>query len=370
MAKLLVIVSYKVFPPQMGGQKGIVHFYGNLSQHHEIIMVGSSDNEAETPGYRIENMLYNNHRMAFNLLRLRWLKNLIEKENIDAIIAEHSYTGWIAWLLKRLTGKPFIIHSHNIEASRFRQMGKSYWKAYLRYERWIHQKADFSFFKTREEKDYAVNKFSLPTDKCSVIPYGVSNVAIIPAAEQKLRELYHIETQFIFYFNGTLDYTPNRQAVERIVSAIDPALTKARIDYTILISGKNLCDDLQQQIKKSANILYLDYVEDVHLLYQASTLFLNAVTNDSGIKTKLVEALANGCKVVSTQSGATGIPKDLYGQKLIITPDGDWEAFVTAMLENLSKTASQLPSYFFSYFSWPEIAQKAAGRIQATIKHA
>jgi hypothetical protein len=60
-------------------------------------------------------------------------------------MAEHSYAGWIALLLKRSNHVPFIIHSHNLEAIRFRHMQRWWWKGYYHYERWIHQKADCNF---------------------------------------------------------------------------------------------------------------------------------------------------------------------------------------------------------------------------------
>lgn len=370
MAKLLVIVSYKVFPPQMGGQKGIVYFYDHLQQHHNLVMAVSRDNETPETVYRVENCLFNHQRMGLNIFRINRIRNLIKQESVDVIIAEHSYTGWLAWILKKWTGKPFFIHSHNMEASRFRQMGKRSWRWFYHYEKWIHQKADFNFFKTEEDKSFALRSFALTEKKCAVIPYGVPTIPKNPAAAKQVRQQFNIGTEYLFYFNGTLDYTPNRQAVETIINTIDPHLQNAGIDYTILISGMNLSLHLQQKIKKSKNIRYLHYVEDVNVLYQASTLFLNPVINDSGVKTKLVEALANGCKVISVHSGAAGIPPGICGQNLVLTKDGDWPAFVAAIQANLSQKTVELSPTFFTYFSWPYIAKKAAGFIQDVVSHA
>lgn len=354
----------------MGGQKGIVFFYDHLRQYHDLVMAISGDNETTHSDYRVEDCLYNNQRIGLNIFRINRLRRLIQTESVDAIIAEHSYTGWIAWILKKWTGKPFFIHSHNIEASRFRQMGKRSWKAFHHYEKWIHQKADFSFFKTEEEKTFALRNFALTEKACAVIPYGVPTITKNPDAAQQVRQQFDISTEFLFYFNGTLDYTPNLQAVEVILEIIDPLLQDAGIDYTILISGRNLSPHQEQKITDRQRIRYLQYVEDVNALYQASTLFLNPVINDSGVKTKLVEALANGCKVISTHSGATGIPSTVCDQNLIITKDGDWPAFVNAILSNLEPKAAEISPAFIHYFSWPYIAKKAAGYIQDVVSHA
>lgn len=370
MAKLLVIVSYKVFPPQMGGQKGIVFFYDHLRKYHDLVMAVSRDNGTPQTEYGIESFLFNNHRIGLNVFQIRRLIGLIKKEGVDVIIAEHSYTGWLAWILKQWTGKPFIIHSHNLEASRFRQMGKRGWKLFHHYEKWIHQKADFSFFKTEEEKKMALHDFALSEKVCAVIPYGVPIIQKNPGAAQRVRQQFNLSTEFLFYFNGTLDYLPNRLAVETIIESIDPLLQESGIDYTILISGKNLSPHLEEKIKNRQQIRYVHYVDDVNGLYQASTLFLNPVINDSGVKTKLVEALANGCKVISTHSGATGIPPLVCDQNLVTTKDGDWPAFVAAILANLGPKAADISPAFIPYFSWPYIAKKAAGYIQDVVSHA
>ncbi|HEV7333525.1 MAG TPA: glycosyltransferase family 4 protein [Flavisolibacter sp.] len=370
MAKLLVIVSYNVFPPHMGGQKGIVHFYEHLKQHHSIVMAVSNDNEIIDTGYPVKNILFNNRHIALNLLRLHQLKTIIKKEKIDGIIAEHSYTGWIAWLLKKWTGKPFFIHSHNIETSRFKQMGKRGWGWYRRYEKWIHQKADFNFFKTEEERQYALRSFSVSPLKCDVVPYGINRLKKITDAHKKLRQLYNVQSRYIFYFNGTLDYAPNHEAVERIINNINPLLQQSGIDFIILISGKHLSPLLLQKVKQAKTIRYIQFVENVEMIYQASTLFLNPVRNDSGVKTKLVEALANNCTVVSTKSGATGIPKALCGQKLVTTEDGDWVSFVDAVLANATNPPADMPIEFFAHFSWSNIAEKAASQIQANVNYA
>jgi glycosyltransferase involved in cell wall biosynthesis len=370
MARLLVIVSYKVFPAQMGGQKGIVHFYDHLKLQHAIRLAVSGDNEELPNSYPVDRILFTHSRMALNILRISAMRKMIRTYRINAIIAEHSYTGWMAWLLKKWTGIPFIIHSHNIECSRFRQMGRRGWKAYQHYEKWIHRKADFSFFKTEEEKQFALKAFSLSASRCDVIPYGVNRVKKVANANQKLRQKYGIRARYIFYFNGTLDYLPNQVAVEHIVNDINPLLQEAGIDYIFLISGKGLSPILQQAIQQANNLCYIGFAEDLELVYQGACLFLNPVINNSGVKTKLVEALANNCTVVSTESGATGIPKDLCGQKLVTTEDGNWHAFTNAILDMMAQAGTNVTDEFLTYFSWSNIAQKAARQIQVTINHA
>lgn len=370
MANLAVIVSYKVFPAHMGGQKGIVLFYQYLKAHHQIFMVVSDDNEPQGVPYKIEKILHPHRRMAFNAFKLFALRRLVRQHGIQCVIAEHSYTGWMALLLRWMTGVPFVIHSHNNEASRFRQMGKRGWKQYAQYERWIHQKADFNFFKTEEENLAAISSYQLDEKRCHVVPYGIERKNIIADARDLVRSRYNITSRYIFYFNGTLDYAPNKEAVVHLVEKINPLLVSAGIDFTLLISGKWLGSGLQEKISQTTTIRYLSFVDDAGLLYGAADLFLNPVLNDSGVKTKVVEALSHHCTVMSTQSGAAGVPLHLCPQKLLTAPDGNWGEFADRIIAALQQVPAKTPDAFFAYFAWEKIAQKAASCIDDTIHHA
>ena len=221
-----------------------------------------------------------------------------------------------------------------------------------------------------EDEEYAVSAYSLQKENCSVVPYGIVLTNKIKDAAERVKKRYNISSRFLFYFNGTLDYEPNRKAVEDILNNLLPQLKKTNLDFTLLISGKRLSSAMQDGIMQTTNIRYLDFVEDVELLYQAADVFINPVINDSGVKTKIVEALAHDCTVISTASGATGIPAALAGKKLVKAPDGDWKKFVSLLAESLEQPSTETPPSFFLYFAWQNIAERAASFIQATIKYA
>lgn len=369
MANILALVSFKIFPPHMGGQKGVALFYESIARHHKIFMAASKDNiETIEATYQVRTILFPNKKIGWNLLAVNKIKGWISKEKIDCTIAEHSYTGWMAYVLKKITGRPFIIHSHNLETYRFRQMGRRWWHGYKLYEKWIHQKADHNFFISEEDKEEAVKKFSLNALKCTVIPYGVENFIPIANAKETLKKNLGLTCDYIFYFNGTLDYEPNIEAVENLIYNVDPLLRRKGISYKILISGKRLPQQIQNTIKETTSLVYLDYVSDINALYQGADIFLNTVVNNSGIKTKSVEALANHCTVISTVSGAAGIPAALAETKMITVADNNWNEFVNKIVETIQQPAIETPSKFFQYFSWSAIGANAADKIKDVVK--
>ncbi|MBK7345377.1 MAG: glycosyltransferase [Chitinophagaceae bacterium] len=68
------------------------------------------------------------------------------------------------------------------------------------------------------------------------------------------------------------------------------------------------------------------------MYFKAADVFLNPVIEGGGIKTKLVEALGQNLNVVTTQSGAIGVPQETTGNKMKIIKDGDWAAFAATLL--------------------------------------
>ena len=372
MATALALVTFKVFPPHMGGQKGVALFYKHLTNHLKVTLAATPDNDAESAvsyGVDLRPLLFSNKRIFLNGGKLNALTQLVIETSADVLISEHSYPAVLGLQLRKRTGKPLIIHSHNIEALRFRQMGRLWWKAYLAYERWVHRQADFSFFISTEDQEFAIRNFDLQPQKCAVITYGVEQKSLpLPYEKTALKtSLGFHEHESILLFNGTLDYAPNLQAVHYLANKIAPLLSTQVGNYKIVITGSRASRELVRQLDAHPSIVYRGLVEDIGLYYRAADLFLNPVTNDSGVKTKVIEALAHNCTVVSFASGAAGIPKEVSAGKLLSVPNSDDQAFCREVVVQLKKEPPSTPAAFYECYNWDNIAQKAAALIQTVI---
>lgn len=375
MASVLALVTFKVFPPHMGGQKGVALFYKHLAKYLKVTLAASPDNDAtdaRSHGLEIKPLLHSNRQIFLNLGRLARLERLIKETAATALISEHSFPAFMGLWLRQRTGTPLIIHSHNIEAFRFRQMGRKWWKAYLPYERWVHRQADFNFFISQQDQDYAIHQFGLQPDKCAVITYGIEQKGLpAPFDKGTLKQSLGFSAEGpLFLFNGTLDYAPNIQAADDLMHRISPQLSSRLGNYKIVITGNRTSRELIDQLNNHPSIIYRGFVPDIDPYYQAADLFLNPVTNDSGVKTKVIEALANNCSVISFAGGASGIPAALCGGKLVSVRNEDYDAFSRAVVEGVKKEQPSTPAAFYECYNWDNIAQKAATLIRTVIsKH-
>ncbi|MFT4092311.1 MAG: glycosyltransferase family 4 protein [Niabella sp.] len=358
-------------PAVTGGEKGIFLFLKHVARHARVTCFSVSENKDNSAGIGFFPLLGSTHKKwRYIDIRLFFsIKKTCKNENIGHIMIEHPYYAWLGYLLKKFAGLKLIVHSHNIEAARFKTMRKRWWRILYSYEKFAHQNADFNFFITEEDRKYAIQEYKLKADKCAVITYGIET-AKAPGAEDKAlskRKVYDetglpAETKLIL-FNGTLDYLPNRDGLDRILNEIGPVLEETlALPYKIIICGMRLPDTYNKlKAYESHNIIYKGFVEDVDLYFKAADLFINPIIDGGGIKTKLVEALAANTPSISFKAGAYGIPFSVTGNNLSIIPDGDSKGFAESIINRLNNAKEDIPSVFYDHFNWDAIARKAVG---------
>ena len=334
--KILSLVSYKFLPPDMGGQKGIAFFNRYLARETDLCCVTVMDNkEISGEGYVIRNILSDHKFRYINPRYFFTLRRIIREEQVSHLLIEHPYYGWLAILLKQFCNVKLVVHSHNIEALRFKSVGKWWYGILWNYERFTHRRADHNFFIHDDDRNYAISKFGLDPAKCTTITYGFEYPTIPAAAEKEAARKFIAgkhkidPAEKILLFNGTLGYKPNLEALDIILQKINPQLlAAAAFPYKIIICGSRLPAGYEGLVPyQDKNIIYAGFVPDINPYFKGSDIFINPVIEGGGIKTKLVEALGYDLSVVSTRSGATGIPSSITGDKMKLVEDGDWAAF-------------------------------------------
>ena len=367
---IAVLVPYRVFPARMGGQKCIVLLYKYLRQLHSLRIISTEDNDpSATEGIPSDLILKKSKLRYLDLFSFFRIKKIIKEHQINCLILEHPYLGWLGLLLKWSTGIKLIIHSHNIEGLRFKSMGKWWWGLLWNYERWIHRMADHNYFITDHDLKYAIRKFKLKESQCSLITYGIEQQQPpAPELQQQARQTLLARHQIpeenkLILFNGTLSYSPNTQAIRAIRDIINPFLASHSVHpYTLLICGKDLPAEFNG-LKGLKNVVYAGFVEDIDTYFLGSDIFINPVIEGGGIKTKLVEALALGLTCISTEDGAIGIPASVYRDQLSIVPNADLSGFNQKIIESLGATKQQASVAFFDHFYWGKIAQQAGSAL-------
>jgi polysaccharide biosynthesis protein PslH len=357
MKKVLAIAPYPYLPYFSGGQKFIAHFFEWLGREVDLTVISVAENDFSlAKSYKTIPLLKKSFSRYIDRSLVAKLINLTKKEGFDTIICEHPYFAWLAFAVRKRTGVKVIIHTHNIEYQRFRSTGKWWWPVLKQYEKKSFEKADGLFFITPEDRDFAITNWKIKKEKCIDLPFGVE-IKSYPEDRayyrQTVLQKHGIgDNEKIFLFNGLLNYKPNIDALKIILDKINPLLiANDALKYKIIICGKGLPAEMNS-LKEYAdkNIVYAGFVESIEAYLKATDIFLNPVQSGGGVKTKMVEAIAFGATVVATKTGATGIQKDVCGDKLVIVADDDWEGFADAISENITCSTPTQKKYYDYYF--------------------
>jgi len=364
MKKVLAIAPYPYLPFFSGGQKFMAQFFGWLGKEVDLTVISVETNDISlAKTYKILPLLKRSFSRYYDRSLVSTITELVKKEGFDTVIWEHPYYAWLAFRVRKRTGIRTIIHTHNIEYQRFRSTGRWWWPILKAYEKKAFRKADALFFISPEDRRFAIDHWKIEKDKCIDLPFGIEiNSYPGDKAESagQVRQKHKIAVdEKILLFSGLLNYQPNLDALKIILDKINSLLLAASsFRYKIIICGKGLPDEFNSlQSYADKNVVYAGFIEDISVYTKAADAFLNPVQSGGGVKTKIVEAIAYGTTVVSTETGALGIVKEVCGAKLVTVKDNDWETFSKEIISEAARQVITPPEYYDHYY-WEKVIQR------------
>ncbi|MCW3073837.1 MAG: glycosyltransferase family 4 protein [Flaviaesturariibacter sp.] len=363
--KLISVVWFKVLPAKFGGQKGTALFNKYLAERFELSCLCSSNNEKDaSANYKLINKLPISKWQFIDPFCWKAILQSAKKEGANALILEYPYHGIAAVLAKSLLGIPFILHQHNIEYERFRQLGKWWWRLLKVYERWTCRRADLVLFKTTEDRNIAIQQFAIAHNKSFLLPYGIE-LTSDTNEPSIIKTKYGLTDEAILLFAGTLDYAPNAEAVKAVYQKLAPQLDHLPFKYKIFICGRNR-NPAFSYLKELAhpNILQAGEVEDIIPYFEAASVFINPVLTGGGVQTKIIDALSYHCNTVAFEYGLTSIDKAVCGEKIFPVANENWKEFAQAVYGAAGRK-SDTPPLFFETYSWRNIINNIAPHINA-----
>lgn len=189
------------------------------------------------------------------------------------------------------------------------------------------------------------------TKNIGVIPLGINSKEYSLSQEsEKLHDLI---------FVGNFSHSPNIDAVLYFYKEVLPLIKEAFPDASFLIAGANPPLSIKNLAKFDKNIIVTGYVENLKDSYAKSRVFVAPIRYGTGMRFKVLEALASGAAVVTTSIGARGVnPKDI-----IKIADGKHK-FAAAVIELLGvsdkrqELAARGRAAVEKYYDWEGLLDK------------
>ena len=266
---------------------------------------------------------------------------LIQKEKFDIIQAEGLYLIQYFAFLKNYTQAKFIYRSHNQEGEIWKNLAanskspikKKYLnqqsKKLIRYENDIVKNVDAII--PISLADTVHYKLLSEKNKVFYSPSGI-DIENIPDSDN------NIITNDL-YFIGALDWLPNVEGLMWFMNKIFPAIIKLHPDVTFHIAGRNA--PAQLATIKQTGIIFHGEVDNALDFITGKFICIVPVLSGSGMKLKIMEAMAAGKHVITTLKGAEGMPTGVDEHISIAVSELEFVKKLNDLIENKQQTAAK-----------------------------
>jgi len=364
--KILFITPFNLFPPYWGGGTRTYNLIKHLSKNHKIYLVYPSFKqfkdkdptkhkkelrdlgvelfEVNTPFGIIQ---YTNPNMALKAL------TLIIRKQIDLVICDYPWSGFYMLFLHFLSGKKFVFIEHNIEYLIKWQIGARYVNLMKILEKLLSKRASAITTVCDEDKENLSN-FNSVYEKAFVLENGFDEQMFYPdkTYNQEVRTNLNIDNDPLILFVGKLDYPPNKEAVYKIRWDIMPRVLEKIPNAKFIIVGGGHKFDLDHN-----SLIFAGVVDNIERYVNAADVVITPLLKGGGTRIKILESIACGKTVVTTNKGAENLVNDLTKPFLKIADD--WGTFSNYIIESLNNNDPPQPSgEFVKRYSWTEIYKK------------
>jgi glycosyltransferase involved in cell wall biosynthesis len=295
---------------------------------------------------------------VFDLQLLVKLFFVCKKENIDLIQSESPIPTIPSFLVKQILGIPLIFDAHNIEQINIKRMGGNrFLVACLgMLEKLCCRLSDAIFVVSKVDRKILI-RLGVSAKKITVIPNSVDINFFSPDVNgEKIKKKYQLQN-FTLMFHGALDYPPNREAVNLLVNKIIPSILERYPNTRLLIVGKN-----PPQFSHP-NILFTGFVNDLPQYIAAVDVCIVPLLKGGGTRIKVLEYMACGKPVVSTELGVEGIQLK-HGKDVLISQsiNSDFVDLICTLFHNKElreKLGNNARKKVEKLYSWEKSAKRA-----------
>ncbi|MDY0079267.1 MAG: glycosyltransferase family 4 protein [Ignavibacteriaceae bacterium] len=280
----------------------------------------------------------------------------------DIIHIDHLHMAWIVDDIRELTNAPIVLREHNVETNIMKRFSEKESNILLRW---------YSARQAKKLENYEV-KYCRKFNKC---------IMITSVDEQQIRQLdSRIDTTTIeagidehllnyrkkevipksLFHIGSLDWYPNKDGLEWFLNSVMPSLSEQIPEIKLFIYGSG-AEKLKIDSKVKDNIEICGFVSNLAQNILNKELMIVPLRIGSGIRLKILEMLAMGCNILTTEIGKEGINAENKKHLLIGNSAEEFKSIIIDYLngkydkELISNNAKDL---IRDSYTWPIIAKR------------
>jgi len=206
-----------------------------------------------------------------------------------------------------------------------------------------------------------------PQDHDLYAAMGGKNLSVVPLGmdTNKIRADWEPELPARFLFVGSFGHGPNVLAAKFLIHKVWPEISTSFPEARLVLAGRGSLEFLQdhgsQEHWNIRNVEALGFVDDLTPHFRTCRLFLAPLPEGGGIKIKILETMARGVPVVTTEVGAEGIMAAEDGTAVIAPCDHRFAPAVLDLANDMNRSrelAARARAHIEAHFSWDAIADR------------
>jgi len=239
------------------------------------------------------------------------LIQILKDEEFDIVQIEHVYMCLYFDTIKKYSKAKVVFRPQNVENlvwSRFLKnkinpVSKTYLRIattrLLKFEKNVANKVDGIIAISQED----ANLFSsyAPETPLTDIPLGFNFDNI---------SNYDVNQQYndfpVFYHLGSMDWLPNVQGIKWFIEEVIPFIKEVYPNFIFRIAGKKMPEWFFKRQNK--NLIVDGEIRDSLKYHEDKAIMIVPLLSGGGIRIKIIEGMALGKTIISTSTGAEGIP--------------------------------------------------------------
>jgi glycosyltransferase involved in cell wall biosynthesis len=245
---------------------------------------------------------------------------LLDKENFDVVQLEGPYLGHYLADIRKRTSALISLRAHNVEHLIWKKKAENekspLKKGYLRnmasrlesYELKVAREVDCLVPISQGDADYFKSRAS--DQAMLTTPTGLS---------LKDYPLTPLPSETSMFFIGALDWLPNQEGLLWFLDQVFDRVYEKVPGLRFHVAGRNAPRQFEKRLSHPG-ITYHGEVSDARAFMQTYRVMVVPLLTGSGIRIKILEGMALGRPVVTTQVGMDGIPAE-NAQSVFVNDD-------------------------------------------------
>ena len=222
----------------------------------------------------------------------------------------------------------YYLYEEYLLAANFIQRSRRWlaWRKFRRFESQLFQRFDRCLVVSSKDAKLIQSSCKVQPTKVAIIPNGVDMEAsrpnAIPVEENTL------------VFNGSLQYTPNFDAMHYFLQEIFPLIKIREPNAKLIITGKTESVPLERLPQCDEHVRFTGYLDDIRPVVAGCCVCVVPLRIGAGSRLKILEAMALGTPVVSTSKGVEGLDVEKGKHLLIGDSPSDFANQTLRLLHN------------------------------------